>query len=297
MATLSVQSTGSTSVTIAVSGLDTSLTGVRLGYIVYTQTGVEVNSGNAGVAGETSYILIGGLSPQTTYKVEVYLVSGTTGASNLIGTIYATTSADDGEGGDDKPEPYFAITDYTATSVTIRVRYVPIGNSVRIFIRLALDESDVTVNSYVTATMSSFYATYGGLTPSTRYFVNVDPDGTGSDYTWLGAQGFTTLSSSRPENWSWVSTVESGRQIELTYKEWNEFCARINEFRAYKGLEEYSFETVYSGTPMYARIINQARTAIDELPGHGALPPIAVPGGYVSAFIFNELKDALNHVE
>ena len=105
-----------------------------------------------------------------------------------------------------------------------------------------------------------------------------------------------TAIGARPNNWSWDSTIESGSAIAITAVEWNNFCTRINEFREYVGLSSYSFTTVRSGTTISATIVNQARTAISAISGHGILPSAAVSGGAITASFFNTLVSALNSI-
>lgn len=113
-----------------------------------------------------------------------------------------------------------------------------------------------------------------------------------------GSAGYVTLTATvRPNDWSWTSTVAQNSQIKLTAAEWNNFTARINQFRSYKGLSAYSFTTaVKNSTPIEAGICNQARTAIDAISGHGTLPTALVSGGALYASFFNGLKTALNAI-
>ena len=106
----------------------------------------------------------------------------------------------------------------------------------------------------------------------------------------------TNIAAERPDDWSWWSTISSGSAIAITAAEWNAFTTRINEFREYADLSSYSFTTVSSGTPISYWIVNQARTAISEISGHGSLPSAAVSGGKISASFFNSLASALNSI-
>lgn len=182
---------------------------------------------------------------------------------------------------------------YTATTVTVRVTGLTAGDELRFFVRLNPDIGVVLVDEKHTATASSMTMSFGGLSGSTNYAVNVRLNG-----TWLTAKTFTTPPEAppRPGNWYWTSTVSSGSPISISAIEWNSFCARINAFRSYRGLSNYSFTTVYSGTAISAVIVNQARTAINSISGHGTLPSAAVQGGAVTASFFNGLRDALNAV-
>lgn len=100
----------------------------------------------------------------------------------------------------------------------------------------------------------------------------------------------------RPDDWSWWSTVSSGSPIAITAREWNAFCTRINDFREYAELSSYSFTSVSKGTPISATIVNQARSAISGISGHGTLPSAAVSGGKITATFFNRLASALNSI-
>lgn len=181
---------------------------------------------------------------------------------------------------------------YTATSATFTVTGLTAGDAIILFLRhepytgvMILDD-DVTY----TATGSTFRYTASGLSPNTSYAANVDAAGVR-----LGIQYFTTQSA-RPSDWVWRSTIVSGGDIGLTASEWNDFCARINEFRAYKGLGAYSFTVAVTGAEISASIVNEAVNAISAIPGHGTLLSQAVSGGAVSAAFFHALRDALNAV-
>lgn len=102
----------------------------------------------------------------------------------------------------------------------------------------------------------------------------------------------------RPDDWEWTSTIESGAAIEISALEWNLFCDRINEFRVYQELKEYSFTTVVSGQVISAAVVNQAISAISAISGHGTLPSQAVSGvTKITARFFHQLKDALNAIK
>ena len=135
---------------------------------------------------------------------------------------------------------------------------------------------------------------FSGVSASTTYSVRAVITYTGG--TTALTASVTTASSSRPTNWAWSSTVASGSAIRISASDWNSFCSRINSFRSYKGLSSYSFTSVSPGYSISASRVNQARTAIDEISGHGTLPSQATTGGRISASFFNGLKDALNAI-
>ena len=132
-----------------------------------------------------------------------------------------------------------------------------------------------------------------GATGDTEYVsLHITPN----DYCTVQILATYSGGPERPADWSWESTIRSGKPIAITASEWNAFTTRINEFREYAGLSSYSFTTVSSGTPISYWIVNQARTAISEISGHGSLPSAAVSGGKIYASFFNSLASALNSV-
>ena len=146
--------------------------------------------------------------------------------------------------------------------------------------------------------------TFSGLDPDTSYDIQCSvqwwtANGYGDEqYSHFTVTGKTEASGTRPGDWEWWSTVAKGAEIKLSAAEWNAFTACINDFRVYAGLSEYSFTAAVSGaTEISAAIVNQARTAIDAIDGHGTLPSAAVSGRTaISAAFFNDLMDALNAV-
>jgi hypothetical protein len=74
--------------------------------------------------------------------------------------------------------------------------------------------------------------------------------------------------------------------------EWNNFCTRINEFRAYKGLSNYSFTTVSSDNNCTPTIINQAVNAINEI----GFSISSVSTGSIPASVFINMRNALNSI-
>lgn len=182
-----------------------------------------------------------------------------------------------------------------------------------------------TTNGYVEAGITVYQFTTGGVTsisgivsttsaPSSGTStstpaVTVSPYSSGT-YTfwgftkvqdgtyWPAGSATVTVTSTpqRPWDWAWYSTIKQGGAIGLSASEWNTFCDRINEFRLYDGLSEYDFTYVYKGDAVSASIVNEARTAISAISGHGTLPSRAVSGGVVTADFFNDLKDALNDI-
>ena len=181
-------------------------------------------------------------------------------------------------------------------AITITVRGVSSGDVVRFFVRT--DPGNVTIiDEQHTATSTSITKTFEGLEERTDYAVNAGVV-TGIDTDWIGTEYFTTPSQggggSRPDDWDWYSTIASGRIIDLSASEWNDFCDRINEFRDYDGLSQYDFTRVYRGDPIEASFINEARSAIEDISTSGRVPSRVYSGDPIAADIFLDLRDALN---
>lgn len=178
----------------------------------------------------------------------------------------------------------------TNTSVTFNVSGLSSGDKVRFYVRYEPDSGGSIVDQTLTASGSTMSRTFS-VSAGRSYAVNVSVNSGG----WIGAKYFST-GSDRPSNWSWSSTISKGNKMRITATDWNNFCSRINAFRAYKGLSNYSFTAAVSGRSMTAAQGNQARSAINEISGHGSLPSSAVRGSTVTASFFNGLKDALNAI-
>lgn len=101
----------------------------------------------------------------------------------------------------------------------------------------------------------------------------------------------------RPSEWSWHTNKVRGNPISLTATEWNSFCVKINQFRVYKSLSNYSFSTAYSGSPITASIVNEARSAILAMSPPTSVPTSATAGvTEITASHFNTLSSSLNSI-
>jgi hypothetical protein len=126
-------------------------------------------------------------------------------------------------------------------------------------------------------------------------------------YSLAGSSWLTvTVGGSRPTNWAWTTSFVSGGSMTyysakkytvLPASEWNNFTTRINDFRSYKGLSNYSFTTVSAGTTFTATIYNQARNAINDMSPSTTVPSaVTSQVTKVTAYHFTRLRDALNSI-
>lgn len=102
----------------------------------------------------------------------------------------------------------------------------------------------------------------------------------------------------RPDDFTFPSSVRSGAATTtVTASKWNSFQDRINEFQAYKGVAQTSFDDVSSGDTMTASIMRKAWDAINGISGHGTMPTRPSSGATIYASWFHDLADALNEIE
>lgn len=187
---------------------------------------------------------------------------------------------------------FFTLTDNKDSTVTVHVHETSPMDIIQVKV-------DGIIFEIKTSTGSSPYTinVSATFTPNINHKIDVSVNG-----AWIGEQTFK-LVIPRPKNWSWTPTIASEAIIQLTAEDWNNFTNRINEFRKYKGMTDYTFIKVNgltSNTPSLISIgfIRPARTAISQISGHGAnyLPPEIKSGDQITASIFNGLKDALNAI-
>ena len=103
--------------------------------------------------------------------------------------------------------------------------------------------------------------------------------------------------TARPTDWAWHSSKTAGQAVSLTANEWNSFCTKINLFRQYKGLSNYTFTTATSGGVITASIVNQAVNAISAMsPPTSAPSTVTSKSSVITASFFNTLRSSLNSI-
>lgn len=138
--------------------------------------------------------------------------------------------------------------------------------------------------------------TFGGLSSGLQYeFYAVMKLTANSPDDITNTLAVSTLSS-RPSDFAWTYYKNSGYEFNLYAFEWNNFFAKINEFREYKGLSTYSFTTAYSGFDFFAYMFNEAIYAISAMFPSYALPATVSSGTEVYAYQLNGLVSSLNSI-
>lgn len=123
-----------------------------------------------------------------------------------------------------------------------------------------------------------------------------------TDSNSFGASRSVVFSRTRPANFNWTSTKTSGGSYNLSSSEWNGLLDKINEFRAYRGLPQLSFNrTITSGAlsgivaPM-ASSFNSAITNINTMSPKTAPPTNVNSGQSITADLLNDLRTSLNSI-
>ncbi len=154
-----------------------------------------------------------------------------------------------------------------------------------------IDHKNVTTNGGT--------VTWDSLTAGTIYRFNAKSFFT-VDSTLLESVNYSnTLEvtvSARPPNFQWDIPKVSGQPFQVTAIEWNKFTTRINDFRRYKGLSNYSFLTVEKGDTFYASTFNTAITAISAMNPPISPPSAVTPKSDILASYLNKIVESLNSI-
>ena len=145
------------------------------------------------------------------------------------------------------------------------------------------------------ATPSSVYTSdFFDLSPNTTYTAQcIVYRTTDWEIVYSNTASFTTLAPS-VSPWEWHNPKVSGEDFNVTFGEWNGFCARINQMRNAKGLGAYTFTTAISGNPFYATMFKEAVNALDGF-GVAAELKTVTSGSRIYAWYFTNLKASLNN--
>ena len=236
-----------------------------------------------------------GLAEYTTYTVKVY---GTRSGYENGGfqtaqvltkdltspTVSITTS--DGKG---RMYIAYSASDSHSGLRSIDTFYTQISNANG----TSYSRGSYTTNKYKTFTEDA----YGNeLQHDAQYYMKVvayDTEGNSSS-----ANVRVQFKLARPTNWAWHTVKVAGQAVALTASEWNSLCTKINQFRQYKGLSNYTFTTATKGNVITATIVNQAITAINAMNPPSKPPNSAVAKQTtISASFLNTLSASLNSIQ
>jgi len=235
----------------------------------------------------------GGLSEYTEYRVKVYAQNANgNGAPNDYN--YATT-------GDFTPPSVSYLGASGLGSLTFSWNASDSGSGLRSSNRYRLyigsrDGSSATLvaSGWTNSSSTSWVTDSGGngLIANAYYWVGVRAyDNWGNESSLLSYQ--IQFKITRPNNWTWDFAKNSGGTFTLTASEWNNFTARINQFRLYRGYNTYAFSTVVKGNTAFASQLNEAIIGMRAM----SSPPAEVSSGaYANASFINGLSNTLNSI-
>lgn len=230
---------------------------------------------------------VGGIPPltcNTTYNCRgAYTKDGTTWIPVTLGVNYTTLPC---------PTPiYPSPPSWTATSTATTITtYVTFGANTH-HVNVYLPGATVpTLTLY-----SNGNVTHTGLTASTPYTLYIQAWDSTETYG-SGSQSYgVTTAGARPSNFSgWGITVAAGQPCTITAAKWNEFTAKVNAFRTYKGLANYGFTTVAPTGTIWYWLANQLVNGI--APMSGAVPSTVSSGDAITAAWLNAVTNALNGI-
>lgn len=220
-----------------------------------------------------------GLADQTTYSFEFYC-TGTGYITSGTGSVSITT------GLPKLSTPSIASQIVAQTSITINL--TSIGGATTYYARInsGVWQSGANVGPFI----------FTGLTFNTTYTIDFYCSGSGYTNSDIGSASIKTSSISDWTGFDYISsettmTISGSTIYVMSANLWNGFTTRINEFRDYFGLPDYSFTTVYKDTNCSASIINEAINAINAL---GFSQSTVSSGTNISASIFLTMKNNLN---
>ena len=252
-----------------------------------TNTSYFITGGNV----TSTSVNITGLSESTLYTVKVY--AQRSGYTNGQAATTTVTTSD--------------LTPPIISSITGDGR----GRMYVLFYAYDNQSGLRSSNTYYTTISNANGTTYGQGAYSTNNYRTFTADANGYTFTHdayyymrvvvYDNAGNNTSSNvrvqykiARPGNWEWHQQKVAGAKLNLTAAEWNSFCIKINQFRQYKSLGNYSFTTVSSGTRITASLMNQARTALSAIT---TAPPSVNTGDIIRASYFNTLRDNMNNIQ
>lgn len=185
--------------------------------------------------------------------------------------------------------------------ITVNYNLVESSNVSYVYINL-YDSTNSTVLQQKTLTSASGSFSYNKVADG-KYYIRAQSvfvysgsylycvDDYGTKYTLTKS---ITISS-KPASFSWAYAKNSGSDFNLKATEWNSFTSKINEFRDWKGLSDYSFTTAVKGNTFTAAMFNQAVTAINAMYSNNPLSSVS-KGSTVTAYILNNIVSVLNNV-
>ncbi|WP_405158495.1 hypothetical protein [Paenibacillus sp. FSL H8-0283] len=146
-----------------------------------------------------------------------------------------------------------------------------------------------------TSYSSSGYYTFAALQADTNYTLGikaVDSAGQSSTMRTLAVK----TKKARPANFEWDTAKNAGSDFNITASEWNRLATKVNEFRFYKGIANYTFTRAVSGTDFKATYYNDVISIINTMSPTTAIPSSKVAGDSILASDINRVRNSLNSI-
>ncbi|UNK19284.1 fibronectin type III domain-containing protein [Paenibacillus sp. N3/727] len=150
-------------------------------------------------------------------------------------------------------------------------------------------------NHVQTSYSSNGNYTFTGLQPDTNYTLGVKAVDSAGQSSSMVTYSVRTKKA-RPTNFDWDAPKVSGGDFNITAVEWNKLAAKINEFRFYKNMSNYSFTRVTTGMDFKATYYNDVINVINSMNPSTALPSSKSAGDSILASDINRIRNSLNSI-
>lgn len=294
MAYLEFGSTGETYINVRIAGLDTNYSRSDR-YVEWEVDGspAGTTTGIPAYASTTPWKQLSGLSPGTLYYIrgDIYYTSG--------GVWYSTFY--DGFESTDSPTPVIPapsntwFTNVTTSSITFNWSSVAEATD---GYDVYFKENSGDSYQFITNTQNGSWQ-FNSLSSGTTYYFGVRAV-SGSNESSMATDSQSTSSAPvRPSNWNWTTAELSafnnnGAITTITYTRWNDFVARVNAFRTYKGFSTISASMSSSDKVLTASRFNTVNSAINTM--YNTYIGTVSSGDDVLGSYFITLADSLNNI-
>jgi hypothetical protein len=306
---------------VSTSGSSTYLTitvrsyGIE-GTVFLYRDGSLIDYSKSVVANGSAMIGITGLSSNTTYTWKIIIPDTTT--DEITFTTIGGNDSGGGSGGDTSGCVLFdgatvrsSSYDSSTGNITVQLRlyyWNSSSSSKSATIYYSIDDADYFSQSvnvsgdgsgYITCNMTIYVGkNYSGTSYDFSFNGYIKTSGCNNDYfdesltaTWTG-----TITPTRPAKFYWISsssnlTKGSAVSTYITATKWKQLQTNINEVRAYKGLGNYTFTTVSSGSTSKASYYNEMANAINAMLASSSSYRVATvsTGDPITATVMNKL--------
>ncbi|WP_338592052.1 hypothetical protein V6669_06760 [Paenibacillus sp. Y5S-9] len=100
----------------------------------------------------------------------------------------------------------------------------------------------------------------------------------------------------RPANFEWDTAKNAGSDFNITAAEWNRLTSKVNEFRLYKGISNYTFTRAVQGADFKATYYNDVISIINTMSPTTAIPSSKIAGDSILASDINRIRNSVNSI-